>query len=86
MGFRKGEFYKIYPLFHLFILLSPVVEAPAALTSAADDLSWLGPRRCCQASLSGQQPWESHPGSSLEFQVGTFLTQAKNKCEWGSIL
>jgi len=36
--------------------------------------------------LSGQQPWESHSGSSLEFQVGTFLTQAKTKCEWGSIL
>lgn len=48
-------------------------------------LSWRAPRCRCQASLLGQR-WESHAGLSLEFQVGTFLTQAKNKCEWGSIL
>lgn len=85
-GFRKGAFYKIHPSSCLFIRPSPAVQATAALTSAAQDLSWPGPRRCCQTSLSGQRPWESHSGLSLEFQVGTFLTQAKNKCEWGSIL
>lgn len=83
---ERGLFYKIHPFSHLFILPSPAVQAVAALPPAAQDLSWPGPRRCCQVFLSGQQPWESHSGLSLEFQVGTFLTQAKNKCEWGSIL